>query len=83
MLFRSLFYFVFLFCSSIFYPLEPLPGWFRKAALANPLTWQVDFLRFATLGAGEPRQILLEATAFAVFSVAAFAYAVRCLQQQE
>jgi len=79
----NLFYFVFLFCSSIFYPLEPLPGWFRTVALANPLTWQVDILRYATIGLGEPRMILLEGAAFAVFAIAAFAYAVRCLQQQE
>src|SRR5713226_3691015 len=79
----SVFYFVFLFASSIFYPLEPLPRWFRGAALANPITWQVDLLRFGSIGTGEPRRIAVEAAAFAVFSVASFAYAVRCLQQQE
>jgi len=79
----SVFYFVFLFASSIFYPLEPLPAWFRAAALANPVTWQVDFLRFSSIGIGEPRHIAVEAAAFAVFSLASFAYAVRCLQQQE
>ncbi len=79
----SVFYFVFLFASSIFYPLEPLPAWFRRAALVNPVTWQVDFLRFSTLGVGAPRRILLEVAAFALFSVASFAYAVRCLQRQE
>jgi ABC-type multidrug transport system permease subunit len=79
----SVFYFVFLFASSIFYPLEPLPAWFRAAALANPVTWQVDLLRFSSIGVGEPRHIVVEAAAFAVFSLASFAYAVRCLQQQE
>lgn len=79
----SVFYFVFLFASSIFYPLEPLPGWFRSVALANPVTWQVDLLRFSTIGAGEPRRIVAETLAFVLFSVASFAYAVRCLQQQE
>jgi len=79
----SVFYFVFLFASSIFYPLEPLPAWFRSAALANPVTWQVDLLRFSTIGTGQPRQILMETAAFAVFSVISFALAVRCLQQQE
>ncbi len=78
----SVFYFVFLFASSIFYPLEPLPGWFRWAALANPLTWQVDLLRFSSLGLGDPGRILLESAAFVIFSLAAFLYAVRCLQQQ-
>jgi len=79
----SVFYFVFLFASSIFYPLEPLPVWFRGAALANPVTWQVDLLRFSTIGAGDPRQIAIETAAFALFSVVSFVYAVRFLQQQE
>ncbi|MGH9861979.1 MAG: ABC transporter permease [Candidatus Acidiferrales bacterium] len=78
----SVFYFVFLFASSIFYPLEPLPAWFRWAALANPLTWQVDLLRYSSLGLGDPGQILLETIGFVIFSLAAFVYAVRCLQQQ-
>src|SRR3990172_9339641 len=75
--------FVFLFASSMFSPLEPLPGWFRAAAQLNPLTWHVDVLRFATIGVGDPWRILLEAAAFVVFSLAAFAYAVRTLQRQE
>ena len=77
----NLFYFILLFASSTFYPLEPLPVWFRTAALANPLTWQVDFLRFYSIGVGDPMRILVESAAFVVFSLAAFAYAVRCLQQ--
>ncbi len=79
----SVFYFVFLFASSIFYPLEPLPRWFRAAALLNPVTWQVDLLRFSSIGAGQPGRIVVETAAFALFSLASFAYAVRCLQQQE
>ncbi len=79
----SVFYFVFLFASSIFYPLEPLPKWFRAVALANPITWQVDLLRFSSIGTGEPRRIAVEAAAFVLFSIASFAYAVRCLQRQE
>ncbi len=78
----SLFYFLFLFASSMFYPLEPLPVWFRSVALANPITWQVDFLRFSSIGLGDPLQILAEAGAFVVFSLASFAYGLRCLQQQ-
>jgi len=79
----NLFYFLLLFASSMFYPLDPLPGWFRVAAQLNPLTWHVDVLRFATIGVGDPWRILLEAAAFVVFSLAAFAYAVRTLQRQE
>jgi len=79
----SVFYFLFLFASSMFYPLEPLPKWFRTAALLNPITWQVDWLRYSSIGLGTPGRIVLEGAAFAVFSVAAFAYAIRCLKQQE
>ena len=79
----SLFYFLFLFASSMFYPLEPLPAWFRSAALANPMTWQVDFLQFSSIGRGDPLGIVAEATAFVVFSLAAFAYVVRSLPPQE
>lgn len=74
---------MFLFASSIFYPLEPLPAWFRGAALANPITWQVDVLRYSTVGLGEPSRILWEVAAFTLFSLAAFACAVHSLQQQE
>ena len=79
----SVFYFVFLFASSTFYPLEPLPAWLRYAALANPLTWHVDFLRYSTIGVGQPRVILLEAAGFMAFTLVAFVIAVRSLQQQE
>jgi ABC-type polysaccharide/polyol phosphate export permease len=43
-----LFYFVFLFASSMFYPLDPLPRAFRLVAAVNPVTWHVDVLRYAT-----------------------------------
>ena len=60
----SIFYFVFLFASSMFYPIDPLPRAFRVIALANPITWHVDVMRFATIGVGDPRQIALEAAGF-------------------
>jgi ABC-2 type transport system permease protein len=78
----SVFYFVFLFASSIFYPLSPLPRWFRASALANPITWQVDLLRYGSIGFGEPRKILMEGVAFAIFALASFSYAVLCLREQ-
>ncbi len=78
----SVFYFVFLFASSMFYPLAPLPRWFRWMALANPVTWLVDFLRYATIGMGQPRAIVLEALGFSLFSLVCFLLAVRSLQQQ-
>ena len=79
----SVFYFVFLFASSMFYPLEPLPQWFRTAALANPVTWHVDLMRYLTIGYGEPRTVMLEAAAFSTFCVISFVIAIRFLQQQE
>src|SRR5215472_8642254 len=79
----SIVYFVFLFASNMFYPLEPLPRWFRGTALANPVTWQIDCLRWATIGVGSAHQVVLESIAFIVFAVAAFLYAARCLQRQQ
>ena len=66
----SIFYFVFLFASSMFYPLDPMPQAFRIVAYANPVTWQVDLLRFATTGAGSVTgtTLALEAAAFAAFA---------------
>jgi len=79
----SIFYFVFMFASSMFYPLDNLPAWFRIAALANPITWQIDFLRYTSIGVGNLHTLLIESAAFLIFALASFAYAVHCLQQQE
>ncbi len=79
----SIFYFVFLFASSMFYPLEPLPPAFRAVAYANPITWQVDIMRYATIGLGEPSLIVMEAVAFGLFTAGAFMVAVHALRNQE
>ena len=79
----SIFYFVFLFASSMFYPLDPLPAGFRQVAYANPITWQVDLLRFGTVGVGEPSTLVLEAIGFALFTLAAFGVALWALYDQE
>ena len=78
----SIFYFVFLFASSMFYPIDPLPAAFRIAALANPITWHVDVMRFATIGLGNPRLIALEAAGFVVFTLLSFAGALVVLRRQ-
>ena len=78
----SIFYFVFLFASSMFYPLDPLPAGFRMVALANPITWHVDVMRYATIGLGDPRLVALEAAGFVVFTVLSFAGALVVLQRQ-
>jgi ABC-2 type transport system permease protein len=79
----SIFYFLFLFASSMFYPLDPLPYAVRLLAFANPVTWQVDVFRYATIGIGRPDFILFEALAFLVFTAISFAVAVHALQTQE
>jgi ABC-2 type transport system permease protein len=79
----SVFYFVFLFASSMFYPIDPLPGIFRAAALANPITWQVDILRFSTVGTGDPALLVIEAALFVVFTGVCFAAALVALRRQE
>lgn len=75
-------YFVLLFASSMFYPLDPLPKWFRVTALANPITWEVDLFRYSSIGLGVPKQLVFEAIGFAIFALASFAYAVRSLRDQ-
>jgi len=79
----SVFYFVFMFASSMFYPLDPLPAWFRYLALLNPITWQIDWLRYTSIGVGNLRSLLIEVVCFLTFSVVSFLLAVRALQQQE
>jgi ABC-2 type transport system permease protein len=76
----SIFYFLFLFASSMFYPLEPLPGWFRTVALANPITWQVDLLRYGTIGLAT-EHLLAESIAYMAFTLSAFYFGVRTLQR--
>ncbi|HET7207691.1 MAG TPA: ABC transporter permease [Terriglobales bacterium] len=79
----SIFYFVFLFASSMFYPLDPLPKWFRAIAAVNPITWQIDWFRYTSIGLGEKHQVALEALGFLVFVSASFVYAAYSLRQQE
>jgi ABC-2 type transport system permease protein len=77
---NSVFYFFFLFASSMFYPLEPLPWFFRLIAWINPITWQVDVLRYATIGVGNSGVVAIESGAFVVFTALAFLGAIRALE---
>jgi ABC-2 type transport system permease protein len=79
----SIFYFVFLFASSMFYTLEPLPAWLRLAGQLNPITWHVDVLRFATVGFGQPATLAGQAAAFMGFATASFLVATWLLDRQE
>jgi ABC-2 type transport system permease protein len=79
----SVFYFVFLFASSMFYPIDPLPAWLRAVAQVNPVTWHVDVLRFASVGLGDPATLGWQALAFVGFATVSFATATRLLERQE
>lgn len=74
-------YFVLMFLSSIFYPLDGMPAWFRGVALLNPLTWQTDVLRHFLFGLGNPAAIGFEMIAFTLFLGVVFWLAVRALQR--
>src|SRR5262249_37398998 len=76
-------YIFLMFLSSMFYPLSELPGWFQTVARINPMTWQVDMLRFSLLGTGAPTVMLLEGAAFVVFRVVDLAFAVGPLDNAE
>ena len=78
----SVFYFILLFASSMFYPVEPLPTPLRQLSWANPITWHVDVLRYATIGVGQPSIIWLEAGAFVAFTGVAFGGALWALKRQ-
>src|SRR5262249_24419795 len=78
----SVFYFLFLFASSMFYPIEPLPRLFRALAIVNPITWQVDVMRYATINTGDPWRIAAQAAAFLAFTGIAFAGALWALRRQ-
>ena len=74
-------YFVLMFLSSVFYPLERVPTWLRLVAMANPLSWHSDLLRFLTLGIGDFQTILLEGAGFICFLLLSFWAATRALQR--
>jgi ABC-type polysaccharide/polyol phosphate export permease len=73
-------YFVLMFVSSLFYPLDTLPTWLRTAAVANPLTWQTDVIRFLTIGYGDAAFVSIEAAGFIMFSIVMFFAAMRALR---
>jgi ABC-2 type transport system permease protein len=74
-------YFLLMFGSSMFYPLEHFPSWLKILARLNPMTWQTDGLRFLTIGTGEVSRILVEGAAFAAFLIVSFLAAMRTLER--
>jgi ABC-2 type transport system permease protein len=79
--FINIAYFVLMFASSMFYPLDGLPVWLRTLSLINPLTWHADVLRYATIGVGSLNVIAWEAAAFLGFLTVSFIAAVHTLQR--
>jgi ABC-2 type transport system permease protein len=74
-------YFILMFTSSLFYPIEQMPVWLRIPSMLNPLTWTADILRYLTIGIGQPSFILLQSTLFLGFLLLAFQMAVRTIQR--
>jgi ABC-2 type transport system permease protein len=77
----SALYILLMFFSSMFYPLTGVPAWFRVVSYLNPLTWQVDLLRFSLLGLGDRGMLLLEGAALTVFTAMCMTFAVRALNR--
>jgi ABC-2 type transport system permease protein len=76
-------YILLMFLSSMFYPLSNLPMWFRVPAYLNPMTWQVDLLRFSLLGVGSTAPLLLESVAVVMFTLICLSLAVRALNRAD
>lgn len=74
-------YILLMFFSSMFYPLNNVPSWFRVLAYVNPMTWQVDLLRFSLLGTGSARMLLFEGAAVIAFALVCLVLAVRALNR--
>lgn len=74
-------YILLMFLSSMFYPLADLPAWFRVVSYFNPLTWQVDLLRFSLLGIGTTTMVLVEGIALTGFAIICLALAARALNR--
>jgi ABC-2 type transport system permease protein len=78
--FTSAAYIILMFISTLFYPIDQLPAWFRGAALLNPMTWQVDVLRYTTLGV-DSGWVLIESAAFVAFALACLLFASRTISR--
>jgi ABC-2 type transport system permease protein len=79
--FTSACYIILMFISTMFYPIVGMPAWFRAIAWLNPMTWQVDILRYSILGAGSLATILAEAAAFFAFLIVGLNFAVRTIDR--
>lgn len=78
--FLNIAYFILIFASSMFYPLDRLPSWFRTASYLNPITWHTDALRYFTIGLGDGPTVAIELLCFCAFLLISFWIAVRTLR---
>lgn len=77
----NLLYFVLMFASSLFFPLDGSPVWLRIIGYANPLSWHTDILRYLSIGVGSAGTFWLEVAGYSVFSVLAFVGGVLALKR--
>jgi ABC-2 type transport system permease protein len=74
-------YFVLMFVSSLFYPINQMPAWLRIPSMINPLTWHADVMRYLTIGVGDIAMISFKSLLFFGFLLVAFRIAVRTIQK--
>jgi ABC-2 type transport system permease protein len=65
-------YFILMFISSLFYPIDRLPAWLKIPAQFNPLTWHTDVMRYLTIGIGDFAGAVERSLWFAAFLIASF-----------
>jgi ABC-2 type transport system permease protein len=75
----SALYLLLMFVSNLFYPVDRLPESVQWLAWLNPITWQVDLMRWVSYGAGDTTVLRLEGVGFVVFVGASFWLANRRL----
>ncbi len=75
----SALYLLLMFISNLFYPVERMPPVVGQLAALNPVTWQVDLIRRAIYGGGDPGLLRMEAAGFVLFTALAFWLANRQL----
>jgi ABC-2 type transport system permease protein len=74
-------YFILMFMSSLFYPLDQIPNWLRIPSLINPLTWHADVMRYLTIGIGTGSETIIKSILFIGFLIISFNIAVRTIQR--
>jgi ABC-type polysaccharide/polyol phosphate export permease len=74
-------YYILMFASTIFYPVEIMPSWLKTLVIANPLTWHTDILRWST-GGNVAGNIWMESFAFLGFLLVFFLLAVRTIDRR-